>query len=196
MTSTDTVTLHADVVVVGARCAGAATAMLLARAGHDVLVVDRAQFPSDTISTHSIARPGVVQLARWGLLQAVVDSGAPACRRVDLYSPDGVVTRVVKDRHGTDFLVNPRRVVLDELLLEAALAAGARVLTGCWAESLVRDGRGRVAGLRARTHDRQVEVRARHVVGADGVGSRGVGGGTVQRRTRHHRRGPVHLRPG
>src|SRR4029453_16962908 len=71
-----------DVVVVGARVAGAATAMLLARRGQDVVVVDQASFPSDTVSTHSIARSGVVQLRRWGLLEAVLDSGAPAIRQV------------------------------------------------------------------------------------------------------------------
>jgi 2-polyprenyl-6-methoxyphenol hydroxylase-like FAD-dependent oxidoreductase len=54
-----------DVVVVGGRVAGAATAMLLARLGRDVVVVDRASFPSDTVSTHAIARSGVVQLRRW-----------------------------------------------------------------------------------------------------------------------------------
>jgi len=70
-----------DVVVVGGRVAGSATAMLLARLGHDVVVVDEASFPSDTISAHSIARSGVVQLQRWGLLDAVLDSGTPAIRQ-------------------------------------------------------------------------------------------------------------------
>ena len=98
-----------DVVVVGARCAGAATAMLLARAGHDVVVADRATFPSDTLSTHAIARGGVVQLLRWGLLDAVVSSGAPEIRRVEFHTRAGSVVRTVKDRYGTDFLVAPRR---------------------------------------------------------------------------------------
>jgi len=71
--------LH-DVVVVGARCAGAATAMLLAAAGHDVLLVDRDTFPSDTLSTHAIARSGMVQLNRWGLLPDVLATGAPPLR--------------------------------------------------------------------------------------------------------------------
>ena len=70
-----------DVVVVGARSAGAATAMLLARQGHDVALVDRATFPSDTLSTHALSRGGVVQLARWGLLDQVVASGAPGSVR-------------------------------------------------------------------------------------------------------------------
>ena len=69
-----------DVVIVGGRVAGSAAALLLARLGHDVVVVDRALFPSDTLSTHSIARSGVVQLNRWGLLDAVLDSGVPAIR--------------------------------------------------------------------------------------------------------------------
>ena len=71
-----------DVVIVGARAAGAAAALLLARLGHDVVVVDRADLPSDTISTHQIARTGVVALRRWGLLDAVIASGAPAIRQV------------------------------------------------------------------------------------------------------------------
>ncbi len=75
-----------DVVIVGARAAGAATALLLARLGHDVLLVDRAIFPTDTISTHQIARTGVVQLHRWGLLTTVLASGAPAIREVTLHS--------------------------------------------------------------------------------------------------------------
>jgi 2-polyprenyl-6-methoxyphenol hydroxylase-like FAD-dependent oxidoreductase len=75
-----------DVVIVGARVAGAATAMLLARLGHDVVVVDQASFPSDKVSTHAIARSGVVQLRRRGLLDPVLDSGAPAIRQVTFHA--------------------------------------------------------------------------------------------------------------
>ena len=96
-----------DVVVVGARCAGAATAMLLARQGHRVVLVDRATFPSDTISTHAVARGGVVQLARWGLLDAVLASGAPAIRRVRFHVGGEVIDRVIKERAGVDLLVAP-----------------------------------------------------------------------------------------
>src|SRR6478672_10312820 len=84
--------LH-DVVVVGARCAGAATAMLLAAAGHDVLLVDRDTFPSDTLSTHAIARSGVVQLNRWGLLPDVLATGAPPLREVVFRNGDTSITR-------------------------------------------------------------------------------------------------------
>ncbi len=116
----------ADVVVVGARCAGAATAMLLADAGHDVLVVDRASFPSDTVSTHVIARTGMVQLNRWGLLDALHDSGAPRLTTVELDTGDDVIVRTIKDRHGVDHLLAPRRIILDDLLLDAARRSGAR----------------------------------------------------------------------
>jgi 2-polyprenyl-6-methoxyphenol hydroxylase-like FAD-dependent oxidoreductase len=71
---------HYDVIVIGARCAGAATAMLLARMGHDVAVIDKAMFPSDTLSTHALARGAIVQLQRWGLLADVIATGAPAQR--------------------------------------------------------------------------------------------------------------------
>src|SRR5215475_9761909 len=114
-----------DVVVVGARAAGAATALLLARQGYDVVLVDRQVFPSDTLSTHQIARPGVVQLHRWGLLDAVLGSGAPAIRQITFSAAGESVTRQVKHSAGVDLLVAPRRYVLDTLIADAAAAAGA-----------------------------------------------------------------------
>src|SRR5262247_4365531 len=98
---------HHDVVIVGARVAGSATAMLLARLGHDVVVVDKASFPSDTISTHSIARSGVVQLQRWGLLDAVLDSGAPAIRQVTFHGLGESVRRTIKHKAGIGLVVSP-----------------------------------------------------------------------------------------
>src|SRR5215475_15982246 len=89
-----------DIVVVGARAAGTATALLLARLGHDVVLLDRAVFPADTLSTHQIARTGVVALHRWGLLRAVLASGAPAIRQVSFTAAGESVTRVVKDKSG------------------------------------------------------------------------------------------------
>ena len=85
-----------DAVIVGARAAGAATAMLLARLGHDVVVVDQASFPSDTVSTHAIARSGIVQLRRWGLLAPVLASGAPAIRQVTFHAGGESVSRAIK----------------------------------------------------------------------------------------------------
>ena len=161
-----------DVAVVGARAGGAATAMLLARMGHDVVMLDRATFPSDTLSTHSIARSGVVQLRRWGLLDDVLASGAPAIRQVTFHTADGPDTRPVKERAGVDLLVAPRRHVLDTIVARAAVDAGATLLAGTTVTGLRRDVTGRVVGLDARdAGGRAVEVDARVVVGADGLHS-------------------------
>jgi 2-polyprenyl-6-methoxyphenol hydroxylase-like FAD-dependent oxidoreductase len=175
-----------DVVVVGARAAGAATALLLARLGHDVALVDRTTLPADTLSTHQIARPGVVQLRRWGLLQAVLDSGAPAIRQVSFSSPGESVTRTVKHRAGVDLLVAPRRYVLDTIVAEAATRAGARTRFGVTVSAVRRDDAGRAVGISG--HDgtgRAIEIDARFVVGADGLGSRvarSVGAGMIEDR--------------
>ena len=174
-----------DVVIVGARCAGAATAMLLARTGHDVVMVDRASFPSDTLSTHAIARGGVVQLYRWGLLDEVLASGAPAIRRVEFFTSGDPVVRTVKDRYGVDFVVAPRRHVLDPLIQSAAVDAGARLRTGTTVTGVVRNSGGRVVGITGRDGDGPIEIRARFVVGADGLKSRiarSVGARMLERR--------------
>jgi flavin-dependent dehydrogenase len=164
---------HHDVVVVGGRVAGSATAMLLARLGHDVVVLDQASFPSDTVSTHSIARSGVVQLRRWGLLDEVLDSGAPAIRQVTFNAGGESVTRTIKDKAGVDVLVAPRRYVLDTILATAAEHAGAEVHTGITVTGVQRDGRGRVVGVDGRDRSGAgVEFGARFVVGADGLRSR------------------------
>jgi 2-polyprenyl-6-methoxyphenol hydroxylase-like FAD-dependent oxidoreductase len=113
-----------DAIIVGARCAGSPTAMLLARKGWRVLVVDRATFPSDTVSTHVVHPMGVAALARWGLLDRLAATGCPA---IDTYAFDfGPVT--ISGRPGTaDFPMAycPRRTVLDKLLVEGAAEAGA-----------------------------------------------------------------------
>src|SRR4051812_25051970 len=139
-----------DVVVVGARCAGAATAMLLARQGHDVVLVDRASFPSDALSTHAIARGGIVQLSRWGLLDAIVDSGAPPIRHLSFHFDDGSdLQQTVKERAGVGFLLAPRRHVLDTILLSAAIDAGVQFESGLSVTG-VTTGSGRVVGVTAR----------------------------------------------
>jgi len=161
-----------DVVVVGGRVAGSATAMLLARLGHDVAVVDRALFPSDTMSTHSIARSGVVQLHRWGLLDAVLGSGAPAIRQVTFHALGQSVTRTIKPKAGVDLVVAPRRYALDAIVAAAARRAGAEVCTGITVTGLRRDEDGRVTGICGRDRGgAPVELGARFVVGADGLRS-------------------------
>ena len=156
-----------DVIVVGARCAGSPTAMLLARMGHEVLVVDRAIFPSDTISTHLIHTPGVLTLQRWGLLDRVVATGCPP---VDTYAFDfGPFTLAGSPAiAGAPSAYAPRRTVLDQILVDAAREAGAEVREGFTVEDLVlRDGR--VTGIRGHGRDgRTVTETADMVIGADG----------------------------
>jgi flavin-dependent dehydrogenase len=162
-----------DVVVVGARAAGAATAMLLARQGHDVLLVDRTFFPADTISTHQLARPGVVQLHRWGLLPDVLSSGAPAIREVSFTAEGETVRRTVKESAGVDHLVAPRRQVLDTIVAEAAVAAGVVLCSGVSIIGVRRDGTGRVVGVHGQDRSGALVVfDGRFVVGADGLTSR------------------------
>jgi len=175
-----------DVVVVGARAAGAATALLLARLGHDVVLVDRAIFPADTLSTHQIARPGVVALHRWGLLPAILASGTPAIRQVTFTADGESVTRTVKHKAGVDLLVAPRRHILDTIVAEAAAGNGVDVRMGVMVTHINLDDAGRASGVGG--HDRTgspVRIDARFVVGADGLGSkvaRAVGAGIVEDR--------------
>lgn len=161
-----------DVVVVGARVAGAATAMLLARRGRSVLVIDRGRSGSDTLSTHSIALPGVLQLRRWGLLDDVRAAGTPVTRTVVFdYGGDETIIEV-PDRNGIDGLYNPRRTVIDPILVRAAVAAGADVRHGVTLRSVTTDGGGRATGVEIDVGGERRTVAARYVVGADGVRSR------------------------
>ena len=89
---------HYDVVVVGARVAGAATAMLFARAGMRVLAVDRQGYGSDTLSTHALMRPAVMQLARWGLLDRLIESGTPVITTTTFHYEHPGAHRAAQDR--------------------------------------------------------------------------------------------------
>jgi 2-polyprenyl-6-methoxyphenol hydroxylase-like FAD-dependent oxidoreductase len=155
-----------DAIVVGARVAGSPTAMLLARKGYDVLLVDRASFPSDTISTHLIHPPGINALQRWGLLDKIVVSGCPA---IDTYAFDfGPFTLTgAPDPDGT-VAYGPRRTVLDKVLLDAAVEAGAEVREGFSVESMVYE-HDQVVGVRGHgKSSTTVTEHARVVIGADG----------------------------
>src|SRR5215813_2402753 len=159
---------HYDVVIAGARCAGAATAMLLARQGARVLVLDRSRYGTDTLSTHALMRGGVRQLHRWGLLPRVIAAGTPAVRSTTFHLPDGAWTIEIRPKHGVDALYAPRRTVLDAILVEAARSAGADVRFGTSVTGLRRDRTGRVTGVTGRTGAARLEVGADLVVGADG----------------------------
>jgi len=161
-----------DVVVVGARAAGAATAMLLARRGMTVLAVDRSAYGSDTLSTHSLARVGVLQLSRWGLLDRLRDEGTPAADTVVIHYGGDPLTLDVTGDGDVDGLYSPRRTVLDRILVDEAVRSGAHVIHGVSVAGLTRDADGRVDGVRADIDGVHRRISARWVVGADGIRSR------------------------
>ena len=161
-----------DVVVVGARCAGAATALLLARRGLRVLAIDRGRYGSDTVSTHALMRAGVVQLSRWGVLDGIKAAGTPVVRSTSFHYGDEVVAVQIKPQHDIDGLYGPRRTVIDRLLVDAAQQAGASIMFETQLVDLVRADDGRVSGVRLKDgHDRERQVSAELVIGADGVRS-------------------------
>ena len=156
-----------DVIVVGD------PAMLLARGGARVLLLDRGRHGTDTVSTHALMRAGVMQLSRWGLLDAVAASGAPPVRRTLFHYDDGETVQVsIRPYGGVDALYAPRRHVLDALLVDSAAAAGVEVRHGTTVTALLRDRYSRVHGVRAvDAAGRRVEVCAPVTIGADGIRS-------------------------
>jgi 2-polyprenyl-6-methoxyphenol hydroxylase-like FAD-dependent oxidoreductase len=159
-----------DAIVVGARCAGSPTAMLMARKGYQVLVVDRATFPSDTVSTHLVHPLGAAMLSKWGLLDRLAATGCPP---IHTYCFDfGPFT--ISGSPGTEkspVAFGPRRTILDKLLVDAAAEAGAEVREDFTVEEvLIEDGRA--VGIKGRSrHSGSTIERARVVVGADGLRS-------------------------
>lgn len=162
-----------DVIVVGARCGGAATAMLLARRGHRVLLVDRATFPSDMpLSNHLVWPPGVAALDRWGLRAELAGSGCPAITHGTMDVGPFALTGALPPADGVAEAYAPRRRVLDGLLVEAATRAGAELWAGCTVDGLLRtDDGGTVRGIRGRVRGRTVAATGAIVVGADGMRS-------------------------
>jgi 2-polyprenyl-6-methoxyphenol hydroxylase-like FAD-dependent oxidoreductase len=161
-----------DALIVGARCAGAATALLLARHGLRVLVVDRSAHGSDTLSTLAIMRGGVMQMDRWGVLPAVKAAGTPTIRTTTFHYADQAVEVPIKVRDAVDGLYAPRRAVLDSLLADAASDAGATIVRGARVAGLLTTSDGRVRGAvveRGGVERRQ--IGAGMVIGADGAGS-------------------------
>lgn len=160
-----------DVIVIGARCAGSPAAMLFARQGYRVLLLDKARFPQDTLSSHYIHQPGVALLAQWGLLDELRDAG---CRPINHQSYEAPGVRLdgfslPVDGHRTTYA--PRRYVLDPILAGGAVASGVELRESCAVTDLVFEG-DRVVGVRCTTRSgAEATERARLVVGADGMRS-------------------------
>jgi len=160
-----------DAIIVGARCAGASLGMLLARRGRRVLVLDRARFPSDTISTHFLWPRTTAALARWGLLDALAATGCPPIETVAMHAGPVSLRGRPEAVDGTAAMYCPRRTVLDKLLVDAARAAGAEVREATLVRGVIRDG-DRVVGVRAvEASGETIEARASLVIGADGLTS-------------------------
>ena len=157
-----------DAIVVGARCAGSPTAMLLARLGYRVLVVDRATFPSDTISTHLIHTPGVAAMRRWGLLDQLIATGCPPIHTY-VFDLGPILLTGAPGTQESPVSYGPRRTVLDKLLVDAAAEAGAEVREAFTVEEIVVED-GHVTGIRGHGKGGQaVTEHARVVIGADGL---------------------------
>ena len=160
-----------DVIIVGARCAGAPTAMLLNRRGYRVLLMDRSTFPSDIMSTHLIKPSGVLRLHRWGLLPRVVATGCPPVKQITVHAGDFPLTAALPAIDGLDTILAPRRIVLDKILVDAAVEAGVELREAIVVSGLLCDG-DRVVGIEGRTRGgSRFEERARIVIGADGMRS-------------------------
>lgn len=161
-----------DAIVVGARCAGSPTAMLLAQRNYRVLVLDRADFPSDTVSTHVVQPKGVTALRRWGLLDAVTATGCPPVTKHSFDFGPFTLSGTPRAVEGNSVAYAPRRTLLDKMLVDAATAAGAELRTMFTVDEVLRDDEGSVVGVagHGRNGSRIVE-RARVVIGADGRNS-------------------------
>jgi flavin-dependent dehydrogenase len=161
-----------DAIVIGARCSGAATAMLLARKGHRVLLVDRASFPSDIPHGHLIHHGGPKRLASWGLLDRVLATGCPAITSMSSDLADFSLGASNLAVDGVPVACGPRRTALDRVLVDAAVEAGAELRAGFSVEALTMDG-DRVTGIRGgdRRAGTSVTERATLTIGADGRNS-------------------------
>lgn len=162
-----------DAIVVGARCAGSAIAMLLARRGHRVLLVDRDTFPSDmAMSTHFVHQRGIACLARWGLRDQVVATESRPVTHFEIDVGPFTLSGSAPPVDGETSGFAPRRILLDEILVRAAVASGAELREGCRIESVLRED-GRVAGVMGVTPSgSRFSEKARILIGADGPSSR------------------------
>lgn len=161
-----------DAIIVGARCAGASTALLLARAGLKVLVIERRRYGSDTLSTHALMRPAVLQLSRWSLLAPLLEAGTPLIETTTFHYGDEEIAIPLDSGPDLPGLIAPRRTVLDRVLVDAARKSGAEFLHDMAVADLFADTSGRVRGVEIRgAGAASLRVSADIVIGADGIGS-------------------------
>lgn len=158
-----------DAIIVGARCAGSPVALLLARKGYKVLLVDRSKFPSDmAFSNHFMHQAGAACLMRWGLLSRLEATGCPPITHNYFDYGAFSLTGPVPAADGVNTAFAPRRIVLDPLLAEAAVDAGAELRDGFSVQDLVWE-KDQVVGIRGHHNGVAVTEKARIVVGADGM---------------------------
>src|SRR5262249_48976856 len=165
------VAVKVDVVIVGARCAGAATALLLARAGARVLLIDRGRYGTDSVSTHALMRGAVLALHRWGVLPPIAAPRTAPVRSTTFSYSEHDITVPIEERFGVGALYAPRRTVLDRILVDAAADSGAEWSDGVRLDDVIVDDRGRVRGIVVTWRGRQRHIHADLVVGADGLHS-------------------------
>lgn len=163
-TRPDSLMNHYDVVIVGARAAGSPLATHLAETGAKVCLIDRAEFPSDTLSTHTIH--GIAPLQQLGVLDDLLRTGAPLLTRSDVRVDDIDLSA----DHAEDPSLCVRRHLLDQALAERAVRAGAELRTATGVTALITH-RDRVQGVVAEHDGRQENLSADLVVGADGRNS-------------------------
>ena len=163
--------MKVDAVIVGARCAGAATALLLARAGARVVVVDKGGYGSDTLSTHALMRGAVLQLHRWGVLPAIVAADTPPVHSTTFSYTDMDLTVPIEPKFGVGALYAPRRALLDRTLVDAARLSGADVRYGVRVDDVIFDESGRARGITATADGVRHAIEADIVIGADGLRS-------------------------
>jgi len=160
-----------DAIIIGARVAGSPAAMLLAQKGYKVLLLDRESFPSDTISTHILLPKGYSLIKKWGLAHKILASNCPVIHKVTFDLGPFALKGTPPPIDGNSEIVAPRRYILDKILVDAAVEAGAELRENCTVEEILIEY-GRVTGVRCRSKDGNVFTEhARIVIGADGKNS-------------------------
>ena len=161
-----------DAIVIGARCAGATTAMLMAKKGMNVLLVERGAYGTDALSSHNLTRGAVKQLVRWGLADRLMAQGTPPIGRTTFAFGKTTLPLDIKPVLQTPGLLGTRRAILDATLVDAAMEAGVDVRFHTSFKDVIRYDDDRVCGaILSRGVEGEMTVFAPLIVGADGMRS-------------------------